>query len=167
MLNEDKVVDYIKDKIKNILDAQSPYSWCDDDANRELLWDHEQDISDYNNDEDEDKDFYSQHGLSLDEAEQAVKDISTHLRNKWDLNLSFIKVRYVSTHNNYESNLIFGWHIEYCLETSIDYIDVKAKTKGIDIEIKIESKDRDGRFPKDFDLYDDFSKYLMMDTLKS
>ena len=169
MLNKEKVTDYFRINIKEILNLQSPYTWCDDDSNRELLWQHEQDISDYRNSKKKYKGFVSQNALTLDEAVQAVEEIHNLLRSKWNLKLPFMETSYVSTIDDSSNNFLFGWSISYNFLTSIGIIKVSVKTMAGDIEVTIEDNIIGSKFKisHDFDLFKELEQLLIMNALQN
>ena len=170
MINKGKVVDYFYNHVSQVLDEQSVNSWCNDDENRQMLWDHEQDISDYENDTDENKEFYSQHNYSLHEAEQAIEDINYKLQKKWDFGLPFIQTINVSTHQN-NDDFTFGWNINYFLDTSVGRFDVVVKTTGKSIIINISDVAMIGgakqNVADDYDLFNDLERELIIHKLKN
>ncbi len=143
MLNTEQVIDFFRNHIECVLKEQDPYTWCDDDKNRELLWEIEQEISDFNNEhegeENYEQDFESQHVDTYDEAEDLVKELNRRLEDKWNFAFPFI-VTHNARANAFEDLLILAWDVTYILETDIGRFFVQVKIKGHEIKIAIDNK---------------------------
>jgi len=170
MQNVERVIDFFRDHVEKILKDQSPHTWCEDDERRELLWEVEQEISDFNNAnegrENFEHEFESQHVETYDQAEQLVIELNRSLNEKWDFIYPF-----VTTHNAranaFEDLLILAWDITYILETELGRLFVNVKTKGHEIKVIIDEKiiGEKNIITQQFDLFNDLERQLIIFNL--
>lgn len=169
MHNVQQVADFFHSHVNSLLQKLGPHEWVEDDQTRETLWALEQEISDFNNlEQDEESQcdgFVSEFVSTLSEAEDLVQKLNEILAERWNLNMPFISTSSAST-DSFKSPLL-GWNIRYILGTDIGKIPVVVQTSGY--EIKLFIGDRllvtNDFVDENFDLLRDFAQKRIMFNL--
>lgn len=170
MQNTEQVADYFRNHIESIWKKQNPHTWCEDEKNREILWEIEQEISDFNNEyegeENCEQDFESQHVDSLSEAELAVIELNRRMAAKWDFEYPFIDV-FNARPDSFGDQLVLGWNVVYLLKIDIGAIFVSVTTRGHEIKITIKDEliGKHIQAGEDFDLLKDLERQRLMFNL--
>lgn len=170
MQNTEQVIDFFRNHIESVLNTQNPHTWCEDDNNRELLWEIEQEISDFNNEhegeENYEQEFESQHVDTLSEAEDAVKELNRRMAEKWEFEYPFIRM-FDAKPNNFRDRLLLGWDLTYILRIDIGSIFVITKIRGHDIKISLQDNliGKDIKANEDFDLLKDLEQQRLIFNL--
>ena len=170
MKNTEQVIEFFRKHIETVMKEQNPHTWCEDEKNREILWEIEQEISDFNNEyegeENYEQDFESQHVDSLSEAEDAVIELNRRMAAKWDFEYPFIDV-FNARPDSFGDQLVLGWNVIYILKIDIGAIFVSVTTRGHEIKITIKDEliGKHIQADEDFDLLKDLERQRLMFNL--
>lgn len=170
MQNNEQVIEFFRKHVENVMQKQNPHTWCEDENNREMLWEIEQEISDFNSEnegeENYEQDFESQHVSSLSEAEDAVIELNRRIAAKWDFEYPFIDV-FNARPDSFGDQLVLGWNVIYILKIDIGAIFVSVTTRGHEIKITIKDEliGKHIQADENFDLLKDLERQRLMFNL--